>query len=80
MNGSLILRVEDTDLKRKVEGSQKFIEDSLEWAGIECDESPKNPGKYGPYNQSERKEIYSKYVDVLIKKGLLITLLTQKKN
>ena len=47
MNGSLILRVEDTDLKRKVEGSQKFIEDSLEWAGIECDESPKNPGKYG---------------------------------
>ena len=69
MNGSLILRVEDTDLKRKVEGSQKFIEDSLAWAGIECDESPKNPGKYGPYNQSERKEIYSKYVDVLIEKG-----------
>ena len=69
MNGSLILRVEDTDLKRKVEGSQKFIEDSLEWAGIECDESPKNPGKYGPYNQSERKEIYSGYVDVLIEKG-----------
>ena len=69
MNGSLILRVEDTDLKRKVEGSQKFIEDSLEWAGIECDESPKNPGKYGPYNQSERKEIYSKHVDVLIEKG-----------
>ena len=69
MNGSLILRVEDTDLKRKVEGSQKFIEDSLEWAGIECDESPKNPGKYGPYNQSERKEIYSKHVDILIEKG-----------
>ena len=69
MNGSLILRVEDTDLKRKVEGSQKFIEDSLEWAGIECDESPKNPGKHGPYNQSERKEIYSKYIDVLIEKG-----------
>ena len=69
MNGSLILRVEDTDLKRKVEGSQKFIEDSIEWAGIKFDESPKNPGKYGPYNQSERKEIYSKYVDVLIEKG-----------
>jgi glutamyl-tRNA synthetase len=69
LNGSLILRVEDTDLKRKIEGSQKFIEDSLAWAGIECDESPKNPGKYGPYNQSERKEIYSKYVDVLIEKG-----------
>ena len=69
MNGSLILRVEDTDLKRKVEGSQKFIEDSLAWAGIACDESPKNPGKHGPYNQSERKEIYSKYVGVLIEKG-----------
>ena len=69
MNGSLILRVEDTDLKRKVEGSQRFIEDSLAWAGIECDESPKNPGKHGPYNQSERKEIYSKYIDVLIEKG-----------
>ena len=69
MKGSLILRVEDTDLKRKVEGSQKFIEDSLEWAGIECDESPKNPGKHGPYNQSERKEIYSKYIGLLIEKG-----------
>ena len=69
MNGSLILRVEDTDLKRKVKGSQKFIEDSLAWAGIQCDESPKNPGKYGPYNQSERTEIYKKYVGVLIKKG-----------
>jgi glutamyl-tRNA synthetase len=69
MNGSLVLRVEDTDLKRKVEGSQKFIEDSLAWVGIECDESPRNPGKYGPYNQSERKEIYSKHVDVLIEKG-----------
>jgi glutamyl-tRNA synthetase len=69
MNGSLILRVEDTDLKRKVEGSQKFIEDSLEWAGIECDESPKNPGKHGPYNQSERKEIYRKYIGLLIEKG-----------
>ena len=69
MNGALILRVEDTDLKRKVKGSQKFIEDSLAWAGIQFDESPKNPGKYGPYNQSERTEIYKKYVGVLIEKG-----------
>jgi glutamyl-tRNA synthetase len=69
MNGALILRVEDTDLKRRVEGSQKFIEDSLAWAGIQCDESPSNPGKYGPYNQSERTEIYKKYVNVLIEKG-----------
>ena len=69
MNGALILRVEDTDLKRRVEGSQKFIEDSLAWAGIQCDESPNNPGKHGPYNQSERTEIYKKYVNVLIEKG-----------
>ena len=68
MNGALILRVEDTDLKRRVEGSQKFIEDSLAWAGIQCDESPNSPGKHGPYNQSERTEIYKKYVNVLIEK------------
>ena len=68
MNGALILRVEDTDLKRRVEGSQKFIEDSLAWAGIQCDESPNSPGKHGPYKQSERTEIYKKYVNVLIEK------------
>ena len=64
LNGKLILRIEDTDQGRLVEGSQKYIEDSLSWAGIICDESPKKGGEYGPYNQSERKEIYSKYVDV----------------
>ena len=70
LNGKLILRIEDTDQGRLVEGSQKYIEDSLSWAGITCDESPKKGGEYGPYNQSERKAIYSRHIDELIEKGL----------
>ena len=70
LNGKLILRIEDTDQGRLVEGSQKYIEDSLSWAGITCDESPKKGGEYGPYNQSKRKAIYSKHIDELIEKGL----------
>lgn len=70
LNGKLILRIEDTDQGRLVEGSQKYIEDSLSWAGITCDESPKKGGDYGPYNQSKRKAIYSKHIDELIEKGL----------
>lgn len=69
LKGKFILRIEDTDQARLVEGSQKHIEDCLEWAGIKCDESPRNGGKYGPYKQSERKDIYLKYVNSLIKKG-----------
>ena len=69
MKGSLILRIEDTDQTRLVKGSEKHIEDSLKWAGIKCDESPKKGGAYGPYKQSERKKIYSKYIEILIKKG-----------
>lgn len=70
LNGKLILRIEDTDQGRLVEGSQKHIEESLSWAGIICDESPKKGGEYGPYNQSERKAIYSRHIDELIEKGL----------
>ena len=60
LKGKLILRIEDTDQARLVDGSQKHIEDCLEWAGIKCDESPRNGGEYGPYKQSERKDIYLK--------------------
>ena len=67
--GDLILRVEDTDQARKVEKSQEHIESSLDWTGIEFDESPKKGGQFGPYNQSERKEIYKKHVNILIEKG-----------
>ena len=69
LGGKLILRVEDTDLGRIIKGSQKYIEESLEWSGITLDESPAKGGNYGPYNQSERKKIYKQHVDKLIEKG-----------
>ena len=65
--GKLVLRIEDTDLARKVDGSQKHIEDSLRWIGVNFDESTKKGGNFGPYNQSLRKDIYKKHVDILIK-------------
>ena len=67
--GELVLRVEDTDQARKVEKSQEHIENSLAWIGIGFDESSKKGGQFGPYNQSERKDIYKKHVNVLIEKG-----------
>jgi glutamyl-tRNA synthetase len=67
--GELVLRVEDTDQARKVEKSQEHIENSLAWIGIDFDESSKTGGQFGPYNQSERKGIYKKHVNVLIEKG-----------
>ncbi len=68
LGGKLILRVEDTDLGRIIKGSQKHIEESLEWSGITLDESPAIGGNYGPYNQSERKKIYKQHVNKLIEK------------
>ena len=55
--GKLILRIEDTDKERFVEGAEEYIINSLKWCGIHFDESIKNGGNYGPYRQSERKEI-----------------------
>ena len=68
-NGVFILRVEDTDQNRYVEGSEAYIQKSLEWAGMVPDEGPFNGGEFGPYRQSERKEIYREYIDLLIQKG-----------
>ena len=68
-NGTLILRIEDTDRTRLVENAMQNLIDSLEWAGIHFDESPVSPGQYGPYIQSERLEIYKKYADELVTKG-----------
>ncbi len=67
--GTFILRIEDTDQARFVEGAEQYIIDSLLWCGIEPDEGPINQGPFSPYRQSERKEIYQKYVDQLIKDG-----------
>ncbi|MDC6480530.1 glutamate--tRNA ligase [Flavobacteriaceae bacterium] len=68
--GDFILRFEDTDQNRYVEGSENHIVDSLEWCGIKADESPIDGGDFGPYRQSERKELYKKRIDELIEKKL----------
>ena len=67
--GDFILRIEDTDQKRFVEGATEIIYASLARAGLKADESPKKPGKFGPYIQSERKEIYKKYAEQLVSSG-----------
>ncbi len=68
-NGKFILRIEDTDQKRYVKGAIDLIYDSLKISKIYYDEGPDKPGKFGPYIQSERKEVYKKYIDYLLEKG-----------
>ena len=65
--GDFILRIEDTDTTRFVEGAEDYIMEALEWCGIIPDESPKHGGKYGPYRQSERRDIYDKYTREILK-------------
>ncbi len=60
--GDFVLRIEDTDTARYVEGAEDYIMEALEWCGIIPDESPKHGGKFAPYRQSERREIYDKYI------------------
>jgi glutamyl-tRNA synthetase len=67
--GQFVLRLEDTDQKRFVPGSEEEIMRSLDWLGITPDESPVHGGKYGPYRQTERREIYQHYAKVLVEKG-----------
>ncbi len=68
--GDFILRIEDTDQNRYVEGAEKYIMDALEWCGIPFDESPGKPkDNFGPYRQSERKHLYKAYADELIEMG-----------
>jgi nondiscriminating glutamyl-tRNA synthetase len=64
--GSFVLRIEDTDLERSSPEFEKEIMESLNWLGIECSEGPENGGEYGPYRQSERKEIYESYIKKLL--------------
>lgn len=68
-NGDFILRIEDTDQTRKVEGAIDFIYNTLSLCGFKIDEGPNNEGKYGPYIQSERIDIYKKYALELVEKG-----------
>ncbi len=67
--GKFILRIEDTDLKRTVPGSEKEIMDGLRWLGIPYDEGPDVGGPFGPYRQTERKDIYQKHAATLIESG-----------
>lgn len=67
--GSFILRIEDTDQGRYVEGAEQYIIDCLNWCGIPPNEGPHKGGNYGPYRQSERKERYRKYAEQLIDNG-----------
>jgi glutamyl-tRNA synthetase len=67
--GDFILRIEDTDRNRFVPGAEEYIIESLKWLGIEPNEGMGQGGDFGPYRQSERKEIYKEYADQLIKSG-----------
>jgi len=67
-NGDFILRIEDTDQNRFVEGAEQYIIDSLHWSGIPFDEGPGKEGAFGPYRQSERKHLYKQYALDLIAK------------
>ena len=65
--GNFILRIEDTDTARFVEGAEEYIMEALEWCGIIPDESPKHGGKFAPYRQSERRDIYDRHLIELLK-------------
>ena len=69
MQGDFIVRIEDTDQTRFVPGAEEYIFNCLKWCGLEPDESPVHGGSYGPYRQSERKEIYRQYADKLVNDG-----------
>ena len=67
--GTFILRIEDTDQTRYVAGAEQYIIDALNWCNIPFDEGPQKNEQFGPYRQSERKDIYKKYADRLIASG-----------
>jgi glutamyl-tRNA synthetase len=69
MGGTMILRIEDTDQTRFVEGAEEYIQEALAWVGIKIDEGVRQGGAFGPYKQSERKEIYGKYAQKLVDEG-----------
>ena len=72
--GDMLLRIEDTDSTRFVPGAEEYITEALAWLGIEidegiCQDAPNGKGDHGPYRQSERRDIYHKYVDQLLASG-----------
>lgn len=69
LGGKLILRIEDTDKKRQVEGAVEGLINILDWAGIKFDEGPHLGGQFGPYVQSQRMQVYKEHTEALFKKG-----------
>lgn len=67
--GQFILRIEDTDMKRTVPGAEQEIMDGLRWLGLSYDEGPDVGGPYGPYRQTERRELYQTHAKTLVDKG-----------
>ena len=67
--GKFILRIEDTDTKRTMPGAEQEIMDGLRWLGLEYDEGPDLGGAFGPYRQTDRREIYSEHARILVSKG-----------
>ncbi len=68
-DGDFVLRIEDTDIERNVEGGEESQLYYMHWLGIDPDESPQHPGAYGPYRQMERLDLYKKHTDWLIEHG-----------
>jgi len=68
-NGTFVLRIEDTDQSRYVEGAEQYILDCLKWCGLNPDEGPGIGGQYAPYRQSERKALYREYAERLVAQG-----------
>jgi len=69
-NGTFVLRIEDTDQNRYVEGAEDYIKEALNWCNIPYDEGPGINEKFGPYKQSERRHLYKSFAEKLIEKGL----------
>ncbi|MDE6764747.1 MAG: glutamate--tRNA ligase, partial [Duncaniella sp.] len=67
--GDMILRIEDTDSQRFVPGAEEYINEALAWLGIKIDEGVREGGAYGPYKQSERRDIYREHVKMLLDAG-----------
>src|SRR5512142_872874 len=67
--GKFILRIEDTDLRRAVPGSEQEIMDGLRWLGLQYDEGPDVGGPFGPYRQTERRDIYTQHAAMLVESG-----------
>lgn len=79
-NGKFILRIEDTDRERLVEGAVDVIYDTMKLAGLKHDEGPDIGGDFGPYVQSERKDMYLPYAEQLIKRERLTVVSAQRKD